>query len=115
MSTTTLWTTPGFDDAETPVTIKLHQVNTLVYRSLTVPVWQIDPGQDIDRLMGYHSGPFIRYTDLPGDLAEAFHRWQMCAAIPFSDAAYDYDFEDFMDRSGRGFSGDFSEIVRRYR
>lgn len=110
MSTTTPWLTPGFDDAETLITIKLHQVNTLVYRSLTVPVWQVDPGQE-----GYYSGPFIRHSDLPDDLAESFCKWQMYAAIPFRDAAYDHDFKDFMDRSGRGFSGDFSEIVSRYR
>lgn len=110
MSTTTLWTTPGFDNAETPVTIKLHQVDTLAYQGIIVPVWQVDPGQD-----GYYSGPFIRHADLPSDLADAFYKWQMYAAIPFGDAAYVHDFTDFMDRSGRGFSGDFSEIVRRYR
>lgn len=104
------WTTEGFDEAGGTITLNLRQVDALTYRGLTVPVWQIDPRQE-----RYYSGPFIRHSDLPDDLAESFFKWQMYAAIPFRDAGYDHDFKDFMARGGRGFSGDFSEIVTRYR
>ncbi|MBY0575890.1 MAG: hypothetical protein K2P67_04770 [Gallionellaceae bacterium] len=92
MSKTTTWTTPGFDDAETPVAIELQQVDALVFRDSTVPVWQVAPGQG-----DYHAGPFIRRIDLPADLAEAFFdRWQFGANQPFVDAAYPRDFANFM-------------------
>lgn len=92
MNKTTTWTTPGFDDAETRVAIELQQVDTLTYRSLTVPIWQIAPGQD-----GYHAGPFVRRADLPADLAERFFdQWQYGANQPFADAAYLRDFANFM-------------------
>jgi hypothetical protein len=63
----------------------------------------------------YYKGPFVRYEDLPDDLAKAFRRWQILAQIPFLDGSYLHDFEDFMARCGRGFNGDFSAIVEQYR
>ncbi|MBA3903084.1 MAG: hypothetical protein C0522_05315 [Rhodocyclaceae bacterium] len=58
--------------------------------------------------------PFIRYEDLPDDLAAAFERWQngTAATMPYRRAAYAYDFEIFMSRGGRS---EDAEIVARYR
>lgn len=95
MNKTTTWLTPSFDDAETPVTIELLQLDALIFRGLTIPVWQVAPGQK----GSYHAGPFVRRIDLPADLAEAFFdRWQYGANQPFADAAYIRDFADFMAR-----------------
>lgn len=105
------WTTEGFDDAGGTITLNLQQVDTLAYRGLAVPVWQVADRKPGD---GCYSGRFVRYMDLPDDLRQAFARWQYGAAQPFAEGAYDYDFRDFMDRGGRGFSGDFSAVVGRY-
>jgi len=78
---------------------------------LPVPVWQVADRKPGD---GCYSGRFVRWMDLPDDLRQAFARWQYGAAQPFAEGAYDYDFRDFMDRGGRGFSGDFSAVVGRY-
>lgn len=91
MIKTTTWHYTG-DDA--PVDIELQQIDALVYRGLTVPVWQVAPGQG-----NYYLGPFIRYADLPSDLAGAFYKWQFSAQLPFSDAAYVHDFTNFMTHS----------------
>ena len=88
-----------------PVVIYLQQVDTLRYRGLAVPIWQTLPGR------GHSTTPFIRYNDLPADLAEAFERWQYGAAIPFDHCAYHHDFEIFMSRGGKA---EDAEIVRRY-
>lgn len=94
------------------VCLQLHQCAELRYRKLNVPVWRQEPGMDSNR---YYKGPFVRYEDLPDDLAKAFRRWQILAQIPFLDGSYLHDFEDFMARCGRGFNGDFSAIVEQYR
>ena len=91
MNKTTTWYYTGDD---VPVDIELQQVNTLTYRNLTVPVWQVVPGQG-----NYYPGPFVRHSDLPSDLAEAFYKWQFSAQIPFSDAAYAYDFTNFIEKT----------------
>jgi hypothetical protein len=91
MNKTTTWHYTGDD---TPVDIELQQVNTLTYRNLTVPVWQVAPGQG-----NYYPGPFVRHADMPSKLAEAFYKWQFSAQIPFSDAAYVYDFTNFIERT----------------
>lgn len=101
------WTTEGFGDDDT-LTLNLQQVDSLAYRGLVVPVWQLLPGQG-----KYSSNPFVRREDLPADLAEAFFdRWQYGANQPFTDAAYHYDFGNFMARGGRP---EDMEIVARYR
>lgn len=92
------WTTEGDD----PQTLDLRQVDTLTYRGLTVPVWEATSGR---------STPFIRYCDLPSDLAEAFGRWQYGATMPFHRAAYHYDFDIFMLRGGKP---EDAEIVAKY-
>jgi hypothetical protein len=103
-----IWTTAGFDAAGGTITLNLRQVDTLTYRGLAVPVWQLLPDQG-----NYSSSPFVRREDLPADLAEAFFdRWQYGANQPFADGAYHYDFDIFMSRGGR--PGD-AEIVARYR
>lgn len=107
MINTTSWTTAGFDEAETPVTVELQQIDTVVYRDFTVPVWQVATGQ----AGNYYNGSFVRYDDLSTDLAEAFKRWQYGAAMPFDRAAYHHDFEIFMSRGGQA---EDAEIVRRY-
>lgn len=93
------WISIG-EDGQSSV-IDLEQVNALIYRGLTVPVWQT----------ATCSTPFIRYNDLPADLADAFERWQYGAAMPFHRAAYHHDFEIFMSRGGKA---EDAEIVRRY-
>lgn len=100
------WTTEGFGDDGT-ITLSLRQVDTLTYRGLTVPVWELLPGQG-----NYSSSPFVRREDLPADLAGAFFdRWQYGANQPFSDAAYPYDFQSFMARGGKP---EDAAIVARY-
>jgi hypothetical protein len=92
--TTIVWTIDGFDGATT--TLTLRQVDTLTYGGdLAVPVWQVaDPAAN-DRA---YSGPFVRYVDMPKDVAEAFKSFQFIAQIPFQDAAYDHDFRHFISR-----------------
>lgn len=102
------WTTEGFGDDGGTITLNLRQVDALVYYGLTVPVWELLPGQG-----NYSSNPFVRRDDLPADLAEAFFdRWQYGANQPFSDAAYPYDFESFMVRGGKP---EDATIVAKYR
>jgi hypothetical protein len=102
------WTTEGFDDAGGNITLNLRQVDALVYRGLTVPVWELLPGQG-----NYSSSPFVRREDLPADLTEAFFdRWQYGANQPFADAAYHCDFEAFMERGGKP---EDARLVARYR
>lgn len=94
---------------DTDAALLIEQVDELVYPKLTVPVWHVVEGHS-----WAYSGRFVRNEDLPADLAEAFLRWMMLAAIPFHTGVYDYDFTDFMARRGRGWTGDFSEVVNRY-
>ena len=89
----------------------LTKVDELVYRNLVVPVWQVS---EPARYMMY-AGQFIRLEDLPEDLRKAFNEWHKLAACPGLGKSYVHDFTDFMDRSGRGWSGDFSAVVKRYR
>jgi hypothetical protein len=88
--TTTTWIYRDDDDA-TPQAIELRQVETLRFPGLTVPVWleTEDPRT-----------PFVRYEDLPVDLTEAFRQWQnrTAATMPYTRAAFAYDFEIFMRR-----------------
>ena len=87
----------------------LVRVDVLKFGGCTVPVWQVSrPG-------AFYAGPFVRYEDLPKDLAKAFGEWQMTAACPGQGTAYVHDFQDFMARGGRGWYGDWSEIVWKYR
>lgn len=51
-------------DGKTAV-INLLQVDTLICRGLTVPVWQAAPGK------GHSTTHFVRYSELPADLIEA--------------------------------------------
>jgi hypothetical protein len=91
--------------------MELDRVQNLEYRNLTVPVWKCaDP-----ELYHMYKGEFVRFEDLPEDLAKAFGEWQMSAACPGFGASYLHDFEGFMDRGGKGWSGDFSAIVKKYR
>ena len=105
------WMIDGFEDDGSTITLNLQQVDTFDYRGLAVPVWQVADRKPGDRC---YPGRFVRYMDLPEDLHQAFARWQYGANQPFAEGAYDYDFRHFMDRGGRGFSGDFSDVVRRY-
>ncbi len=84
----------------------------LEYKNLAVPVWlAVEPAR-----YKMYPGEFVRYEDMPEDLGVAFfHKWMSCSACPGHDMAYAYDFADFMGRSGVGWSGDFSEIVGKYR
>lgn len=92
--------------------MEIEKVRDIEYKYLTVPVLKcVDPAK-------YHmyKGEFVRYEDMPEDLRKAFfHQWQMLAACPGNEMAYAHDFEDFMDRGGRGWSGDFSKVVGKYR
>jgi hypothetical protein len=91
-----------------PVVIDLQQVDTLRYRCLTVPVWQAK---------GHSTAPFIRYSDLPADLVEAFERWQHDGKFgetppPFHHAASFCDFIMFMSLDE---DSNNTEILARYR
>ncbi len=108
------WTTEGFDDDGGTLTLTLHQVDALVYRGLTVPVWELLPGQG-----NYSANPFVRREDLPADLAEAFFdHWQFGANQPFSDAAYFWDFGNFMGNMSKDLPNRRmvreAEIARKY-
>ena len=91
MSNTT-WTI-DFDGAMT--TLTLNHVDTLTKGDISVPVWQVaDPAAN-DRV---YSGRFVRYMDLPKDLAERFKSFQLIAQLPFRDAAYDHDLRYFFSQ-----------------
>jgi hypothetical protein len=88
--------------------MELKRVDTVEYEGLAVPVWKFaDPAKI--------QGAFVRYIDMPDDLAKVFHQWMTLAACPEIGTAYVYDFTDFMDRDGRGRSGDFSAVVKKYK
>lgn len=89
---------------------RMGQVDTLKYRNCTVPVWKV-----LDPACKFYHGEFIRFKDLPADMAQAFKKWQFLAACPGQETSYLRDFIDFMDLGGRGWSGDFSEVVKKYR
>ena len=88
----------------------LKQIDTLQYKNLTVPVWQVaDPNAP------FHQGPIICESDLPEDLAKAFFGgWQTGAACPAHHTAYMRDFVDCMSRRGHGWYGDWSAVVAKY-
>jgi hypothetical protein len=106
------WPTWLYTDSDgRPVVINQQQVDTLRYRGLTVPVWQAKPGK------GHSTAPFIRYSDLPADLIEAFERWQHEAKFgetppPFHRTACDGDFLMFMKLDDDSNNAD---ILARYR
>lgn len=87
----------------------IEQVEELVYSTLRVPVWRVVEGPQWP-----YRGRFVRDENLPPDLREVFGKWMLGSAAPFLSGAYDHDFRDFMSRRGRGWSGDFSEVVKRY-
>lgn len=88
--------------------MELKIVDTVEYEGLAVPVWQFaDPAK--------FQGAFVRYIDMPDDLAQVFHQWMTLAACPELGTAYVYDFTDFMDLDGRGRSGDYSAVVKKYK
>ncbi len=88
--TTIIWT---IDDSDGATTLTLRQVDTLTYGELAVPVWQVpDPAES------QYPGNFVREIDMPSDIGEAFARSQFGAAIPFSGAAYEWDFQHYISR-----------------
>lgn len=89
---------------------ELEQIDTLEYAGCTVPVWKV-----VDQQCNYFKSGFIRHADLPEDLAKAFNEYQTLAACPGIGTSYLHDFTDFMDRDGRGWSGDFSKVVMKYK
>lgn len=91
--------------------ITLQQVDTLICRGLTVPVWQAVPGK------GHSTTSFIRYSDLPADLIKAYERWQQAAMFgatppPFLQTAAWVDFMMFMELDD---DSNNTEILARYR
>lgn len=91
--------------------IEMQQIDTLLYRGIAVPIWEAIPGK------GYSTTHFIRCSDLPADLAEAFERWQHEAKFgatppPFPRTACDADFMMFMDLDD---DSNNAEILARYR
>lgn len=90
---------------------EMQQVDTLICRGLTVPVWQAVPGKE------HSTTSFIRYSDLPADLIEAYGRWQQAAmfgATPphFPRTAVWVDFMMFMELDD---DSNNVEILARYR
>lgn len=106
------WPTWLYTDSDgQPGMIEMHQVDTLICQGLTVPVWQAVPGK------GHSSTSFIRYSDLPAELIEAYERWQQAAMfgatpLPFSKTAAWADFMMFMELDD---GSENAEILARYR
>lgn len=93
------------------VVIDLLQVDTLISRGLAVPVWQAAPGK------GRSATHFVRYSELPADLVEAYERWQKSAMFgattpPFPRTAAWADFMMFMELDD---DSNNTEILARYR
>jgi len=91
--------------------IALLQVDTLIRRGLAVPVWQAVQGK------GHSATHFVRYSELPADLIEAYERWQQAAmfgATPphFPRTAVWADFMMFMELDD---DSNNAEILARYR
>ena len=106
------WPTWFFTDTDgKSAVINLLQVDTLICRGLTVPVWQAAPGK------GHSTTSFIRYSELPADLIEAYQRWQQAAMfgatpLPFPQTAAWADFMMFMELDD---DSNNAEILARYR
>lgn len=97
-------------DGKTAV-IDLLQVDTLICRGLAVPVWSAVPGK------GHNTTLFIRYSELPTDLIEAYGRWQQAAMFgatppPFQRTAAWADFIMFMEFDD---DSNNTEILAKYR
>lgn len=91
--------------------ITLQQVDTIICRGLTVPVWQAVPGK------GHSTTSFVRYSELPADLIEAYERWLHAARFgatppPFPRTAVWIDFMMFMEIDD---DSNNAEILARYR
>lgn len=106
------WPTWLYTDSDRqPGMIEMHQVDTIICRGLTVPVWQAVPGK------GHSTTSFVRYSDLPADLIEAYERWQQAAMFgatppPFQQTAAWADFMMFMELDD---DSNNTEILARYR
>lgn len=87
--------------------MELLHVSTVKLTGASVPVFRTDTEW-------CYKGKFVRFEDLPQDLAKAFWNWQIMAACPCAGTSYLHDFTDFLDRQGRGWSGDYSAVVRPY-
>lgn len=85
---------------------KSTQIGEMVFGRLKVPVRKLDGAN-------MYTGQVVCESDLPQDLAEAFGRWMTCAQIPAPGYAYQHDFVDFVQRGGRGRSGDWSKVLER--
>jgi len=83
------------------------RVGELVFGKLTVPIRKLEGDKA-------YPGKVVCWDDLPADLADAFDKWMFCAAVPSRNCAYLHDFQDFMRRAGRGWSGDWSAVVEKY-
>lgn len=68
----------------------LEPAGQLALAEASIPVWR---SADSNRI----GGKFVRYCDMPAELAAAFREQQVLAGKPFAGAAYVEDFQLFID------------------
>lgn len=68
----------------------LEPAGQLALAEACLPVWRSADSCGID-------GKFVRYCDMPAELAAAFREQQVLAGKPFAGAAYVEDFQLFLD------------------
>ena len=68
----------------------LEAAGQLALREARIPVWRSTD-------QGCIGGKFVRYCDMPAELAADFREQQVLAGKPFAGAAYVEDFQLFID------------------
>lgn len=90
-STTTLWAYLRDDRSRQLALIASGEIDC---GHTAIPVWRIAAGSEESRT--FHC-QFVRYIDMPTEMAQAFRDQQVLAGKPFDGAAYVEDFQLFAE------------------
>jgi hypothetical protein len=66
----------------------------IAYAGVSIPVWRLTAPAGI---LPAFDCKFVRYADMPAEMARAFREQQVLAGKPFDGAAYLEDFQLFAD------------------
>lgn len=96
-STTTLW---SYLRNSISQRLPLVAAGEIACGNLRIPVWSIATDSEVSRSSQRR---FVRYSDMPADIARAFREQQVLAGKPFAGTAYVEDFQlfaEFCQRQG---------------
>ncbi|MDP3537674.1 MAG: hypothetical protein Q8S26_03120 [Azonexus sp.] len=88
---TTLWSYPR---DERSCQLPLVVAGEVDCDDMSIPVWRVNAGNDDTEDF---QCKFVRYIDMPVEMALAFREHQVLVGKPFAGAAYVEDFELFVD------------------